>query len=54
MVLDGKPLHEHPINAGVLQGSILDSMPFLLYINNLLDDVIYNILLRLSPRKSEP
>ena len=39
VVLDGKSLHEHAVNAGVPQGFIL----FLLYINDLPDDVICNI-----------
>ena len=39
VVLDGKSSQEYPVNAGVPQGSTL----FLLYINDLPDDVICNI-----------
>ena len=43
VVLNGKSSQEYPVNAGFPQGSILGPTLFLLYINDLPDDVICNI-----------
>ena len=43
VALDGKSSQEYPVNSGVPQGYILGPTLFLLYINDLPDDVICDI-----------
>ena len=43
VVLNGKTAQEYPVNAAVPQGSILGSTIFLLYINDIPDNIICNI-----------
>ena len=43
VVLDGRSWQESPVNAGILQGSILDPTLIMLYINELPDDAVCDI-----------
>ena len=43
VVLEVKSSEEYPVNARVSQGSMLGSTLFLLYINDLTDDLICNL-----------
>ena len=43
VILNGKSSQEYPVNAGVLQGSILGTTLFLFYVNDLPDCIICNI-----------
>ena len=45
VALDGKSSEEYSVNARVHQGSILSPLIFLLYINDLPDDIICDIAL---------
>ena len=54
VVLDGKSSQEYPVNAGIFQGSILGPTLFLLYINDLTDDVICNIAIYAYDTNSHP
>ena len=45
MVLNGKSSQENPVNAGVPQESILGPTFFLLYINNISDNLICKIVI---------
>ena len=43
MVVDGKSSQEYPVNAWVPEDFILSPTLFLLYVNNLPDDAIFDI-----------
>ena len=45
MVLDGKTLQEYRVNTGVYQGSILGPKVFVLYIDNVSDNVTVSVIL---------
>ena len=48
VVRDGKSSQEYPVTAGVFQGFLLGPTLFLLYINDIPDDVICNIAIYAS------
>ena len=53
MVLDGESSQEYPVNVEVPQGFILGPTLFLLYINDLPDDVICDIAIYADELASE-